>query len=105
MTKAERIFLKTRSDCKQHIQDWGYQVNPDGSAIGFNSVSCRDDEFICIRTLNAMEKLLEDSRKHNERANSRGIIDATKYAANVQLYNMIETTIRNARKALCDLNN
>jgi hypothetical protein len=99
-TKAERIYQATRYECKKHIEDWGYQTNPDGSSIGYGSVICKDDESICTRTLNDIEKILTNKRKGEEQSFRLGFHDAARHEKETQILNMIETTIRNNRAAL-----
>lgn len=100
MTKAERIYNATRYECKKHIEDWGYQTNPDGSSIGYSSMICKDDESICTRTLNEIEKILNNKRKGEALNLKLGIHDADRFEKENQILNMIETTIRNNRAAL-----
>ena len=100
MTKAERIYGATRSECKRHIENWGYTTNPDGTAIGFASVICLDDESVCTRTLNEIEKILLKKRKMESQFFGAGIHDAEKNQKETQIMNMIGTTIMNNRKAL-----
>lgn len=100
MTKAERIYQATRSECRKHIENWGYKTNPDGSAIGFCSVICGDNESICTRTLNEVERILTNKRKAEELFFRAGIHDAERTETENQIFNMIETTIRNNRESL-----
>lgn len=100
MTKAERIFYATRSECRKHIDTWGYELNPDGTVVGFNSVIIRDDETYCTRTLNAVAELLRLHRNHNYRALQLGIISNDEAIRREQIANMIEQTIENSRKAI-----
>jgi hypothetical protein len=103
MTKAERIYNATRYECKKHIEDWGYQTNPDGSSIGYGSVICRDDESVCTRTLNEIEKILINKRNGELLNLKLGIHDSTRFEKENQILNMIESTIRNNRKALAEI--
>lgn len=98
VTKAERIYRATRVDCKHHLETWGYVVNTDGNAAGFNFVS--GEEVICVRTLNAMDELLDKGRKHNETCKKLGVIDVSKYETESKILNMIDATIKNTRKAI-----
>ena len=100
MTKAERIYNTTRYECKRYIEDCGYKTNPDGSSIGYGSVISKDDESICTRTLNEIEKILSKKRKLEEQFFKTGIHDSDRHEKETQILNMIETTIRNNRAAL-----
>ena len=100
MTKAERIYNATRYECKKHIDDWGYQTNPDGSSIGYGSVISKDDESICTRTLNEIEKILSKKRSLEANFLKMGIHNAERFEKETQILNMIETTIHNNREAL-----
>ena len=100
MTKAERIFMATRHECMAHILDWGYKLDQNGKAIGFNSVFYNDDEFICTRTLNDLEKILASRRKMADRHFKYGSYDAARYELETQILNTVESTIRNNRASL-----
>jgi len=100
MTKAERIYYATRYECKKHIENWGYQTNPDGTSIGFGTVISNDDECICTRTLNAIEKVLNKKRNWETQFLTTGIHDAERFEKEMQIMNMIETTIRNNKESL-----
>lgn len=102
MTKAERIYNDTKLECRYHIRTWGYMTNPDGTACGFNRPAYGDNEHICTRTLNALEKLLAADRRRIDFDKRHGFFNAEKDTLNEQTLNMVETTIRNARRALVD---
>ena len=63
MTKAERIFQKTRWMCKRSLEDYGYSENKDGTAVGFNWVASEDEGVVYKETLTALEKLLAGAWK------------------------------------------
>ena len=98
MTKAERIFSTTRFECKKHLDAWGYEVNPDGSAVGFNFVTT--DEVVCVRTLNDMDKQLIRLRREYEIAKKYGVITEAECEYKNQILDMVESTIKNTRKTL-----
>lgn len=100
MTKAERIYIATRVECKNSVIRHGQMFNPDGSVVGFNSVSYDDRDFICVRTLNEMEKLLAKDRATLRASRKYNIIPEEKLILKEQTYNMIEATIRNTREML-----
>lgn len=100
MTKAEKMFINNRHECTKHIMAWGYETNPDGTAIGFNTIATNDFDHICTRTLNAVEKLVENDRKRNALNLKYGIIDDETYDLRIKALNMVEATVKNTRKAL-----
>lgn len=100
MTKAERIYSKTRYECKQHIETWGYETNPNGKSVGFTSLIYEDNERICKRTVNAVNDILSKERKRNELNLKYQIINKEEYRKAEQIMNMIESTIENAYKSL-----
>ena len=100
MTKAERIYSKTRYECKQHIEAWGYETIPNGKSVGFTTLICDDNERICKRTVNAVNDILSKERKMNELNLKYEIINDEEYRKAEQIMNMIESTIENAYKTL-----
>lgn len=98
MTKAERIFNATRHDCRKHIEAWGYEVNPNGTAVGFTGLTCKDTESVHMRTVNAVAKLLSSKRKFVALDLKLGVITAEKAEKENQVLNMIETTLNNNRR-------
>ena len=102
MKKAEKIFASTRFACVRHIESRGYQVNPDGSAVGFNFVHNDGLGAVCARTLNDMDKLLKSRRSQSRISLKLGVINNDEYEAESHVLNMVESTIVNSRKALAD---
>ena len=101
MTKAERIYISTRVECKNSIKNHGYRVNPDGKAVGYNNlIYDGDKECICTRTVNEIEKLLKRDRSRLESMVKYNTISEEDKTFKTQVYNMIESTISNARKVL-----
>lgn len=102
MTKAEKIFANTRFACVRHIRDWGYQENPNGSAVGFNFVHNDGIGTVCIRTLNDMSKLLASRRSSSRISLKLGVINNDEYETESRVLNMVESTIANSRQVLAD---
>ena len=100
MTKAERIFKDTWYECAKHIKVWGYSTNPDGSAVGFNTVIYKDNETVCTRTMNEVGKLIERDRKRWAQSYRLGVLTADEYEIKMQILNMVESTVRNTREML-----
>ena len=93
MTNAERIYRKTRIECKQFIENYGYE-----ESIGLNRVAVEDDENITEKTLDEMNRLLRNAIRTVENSKELGVMDNEKYTSETQILNMIEATIVNARK-------
>lgn len=91
MTKAERIFNATYTDCRLHIKIHGYEEN-----VGFNALTMNDDESVCNRTFNAISKLIASERKSIDVAEKLGIGNTT---LSRQALNMVEATLNNAIKS------
>lgn len=105
MTKAERIFNTTRYECKKHLEAWGYELNPNGTAVGFNGLFCLDNETISIRTVNAVAVLLASKRKFLTLDQKLGVMTAEKAEKEAQVLNMVESTLNSNRKSIQDFNN
>lgn len=97
-TKAERIYRSTKVACKQHIEAWGIEYNPNGKAVGFNNLST--DEVISTRTINAVEKIKNTEKRNNEECYKLGITNEEEYNRKAKVFEMVESTIENARQAL-----
>lgn len=93
MTKAERIFRNTKSECRHHIKTWGYEEN-----VGFNTVIYNDNEYVCNRTLNEMRKHLERARKDLAIDKKLGILTNETAEIEEQILNMVEKTIENTKR-------
>lgn len=98
MTKAQEIYGATRYECIKHIGTFGYELNPDGQAVGFNFVIT--EKVVCTRTLNAMEKILNSERSQIKMSLKYGIIDQNRFDDRTKVLNMVESTINNTRKAI-----
>ena len=90
MTKAERIYNKTRLECKKHIEAWGYE---QGS--GFNTVIYSDEDTVCKRTLNDIAVCLERAKKNLAIDIKLGILTAKEAEFEAQVLSMVENTIKN----------
>lgn len=102
MTKAERIFKATYYDCARHIETWGYEINPNGKAVGFNGLICNDTDIIYTRTLNAVGRQLERARSEVAIFLKHNIINNDEAKNRNQVLNMVESTLNNNRKNLED---
>lgn len=56
--KSREIYKATKSMCRRHIKDWGYDLEKDG---GFNRVST--EECVYGRVMNDMKALLKSDLK------------------------------------------
>lgn len=98
ITKAQEIFQATRFECGKSMKAWGYEVNPDGRAVGFNFV--HTDKAVSPRTLNNMEKILQSERTALKLSLKYGVIDKRKFELRNKELDMVESTIHNTRKAI-----
>lgn len=94
MTKAERIFNKTKYDCKKHLEVWGKELNPDGKPVGFTCLSL-NNEPISIRTCNAVQKLINSEKGFCEIDLKLGLINQDKYNNNMYIIDMLQVTLDN----------
>lgn len=102
MTKAERLFKDTRYACMQHIENWGYELNPNGKPIGFNGLICNDTDIIYTRTLNAVAQQLERARREVALFLKYNTINADEAEKRNRVLNMVESTLDNNCKNLED---
>lgn len=64
MTKAEKIFNETYTECRLHARTWGCERSENGKAIGFNKLAT--EEATSRRTWNAIQKLIDKERERIE---------------------------------------
>ena len=64
MTKAERIFRDTYTECRLHVKAWGVERNANGKAIGFASLAT--EEVTCRRTWNEIQRFIDREKKDIE---------------------------------------
>lgn len=93
-TKAERIYKATRANCRHHIKLNGFKRNPNGKAIGFNSLFT--DEVVTTRTLNAVQKFLDIDISNARLCLKYEVITEEEYKKDMELYEMVQATIDNA---------
>lgn len=94
MTKAEKIFKDTYSECRIHIRHWGVELNSDGSSIGFNFLST--EEVVCNRTCNDVQKFITKESKTLELDEKLGFDVSFQKAA----LGMVQATLNNTIKAI-----
>lgn len=90
MTKAERIYFKTRYECKKHIENWGFEEN-----AGFHSVIYGENETVCKRTLNEIKKHLERAKRMVIVDLKLGVLTHEEAKNEAQILKMVENTINN----------
>ena len=95
MKKAERIFWETYVECKDLRERHGFQRNPNGEAVGYNTL-CTEETF-CARTISAVQKEL-DTRLSWIRFDKRHGIPVD--PAKEEVLEMVQATINNARRAI-----
>ncbi|MBQ3405670.1 MAG: hypothetical protein IJH11_00290 [Lachnospiraceae bacterium] len=94
LTKADRIFQSNYSECRLHIQAWGMEYNPDGTAVGFCNLGT--EEVMSPRTFNAIEKLINAEAHRLALEHELGIADE-RTELNENAIAMMRTTLQNAR--------
>ncbi len=99
LTKAERIFNDTYTECRIHIKDWGFERNPNGEAIGFNGMCT--EEVMSNRTCNAIENLIRTEKKMLQFDHDLGTADDWTELCEHAL-EMVESTLENQRRAIND---
>lgn len=93
MTKAEKIFKDTYTECRLHAKAWGFERQADGRAIGFNRLAT--EEATCRRTFNAIQKLIDKEAKNIE-LNKR-LLGEDDYTARCEFaLEMVQETLNNA---------
>ena len=95
MTKGERIFNATRYECKKHIERWGYKVNPDGSAVGFNGLIT--EEPVCCRTKHNVRTYLDKARRDIDRYLKIGVYTKERAEKEHNILNMVESSLNNQK--------
>lgn len=100
-TKAEIIYKRTLICALGYVDDHDARTTPDGKVAGFNSLATEGtDGRIYTRTLNAVQKELDNDRAHLEKKVSRGWTTVEKAARKAAAFNIIQATIDNERRAL-----
>ena len=100
MTKAEKIFKDTYTECRRSAQSWGFRYNPDGRPIGFAGVIT--EEVVYIRTLNAIQKFIDSERKTIALNEKYGVSTAERLNLLRYALDMVQVTVDNNRKSLAD---
>lgn len=90
MTKAERIFKETYSECRTHIKIFGYEENS-----GFNRMAYKDNETFPKRTANAVQKLIDNEKKRLELAKKIDALPFDRITFMEQALNMVQVTLNN----------
>lgn len=94
MTKSEKIFKDTYTECRAYIRNWGVELNPDGSSIGFNFLIT--EEVVCNRTCNDVQKLLDKELRIVAIEEKYGFDRSTQKSA----LNMVQATLNNTIRAI-----
>lgn len=93
MEKAKVIFYKNKRECSKHIETWGYNTNPNGSAVGFSSLFI--DKSISKKTINTLVEILNREKKLIDIKFRAGAISADRLEKEAKELNMVESTIHN----------
>jgi len=100
MTKAEKIFKDTYTQCRVYIKAWGTERNDNGKVVGFTRLDYSDNDFVCMRTINAVEKLLASERKMLAMDIKLGILEPDRIKVLTDALDMVESTIENQKDSL-----
>jgi hypothetical protein len=95
MTKAERIYRESFMEAMIHIKEWGYEEKSS-----FNRLSYGDDESICVRTINAIKKVIATERKTLEISYELGTITPEKKNLISHAIDMVELTANKEMRRL-----
>ena len=101
MSKAERIFRSTYTECRLNAKTWGFRYNPDGRPVGFNSMIT--EERVCVRTLNDIQKYIDSERHSLEIDEKLGVTADDRLNLRKYALEMVQVTLDNNRKSLADL--
>lgn len=97
MTKAEKIFKDTYTECRKNAKSWGFRYNPDGRPVGFNSLVT--EEVVYTRTLNDVQKFIDRERKDLARDEKLNVLDADRLNLLKYALDMVQVTLDNNRKS------
>ena len=100
MTKAERIFRDTYTECRKYAKTWGFRYNPDARPVGFNGLIT--EEVVYVRTLNSVQKFIDRERKNLARDEELDVLDADRLNLLKYALDMVQVTLDNSRKNLAD---
>ena len=98
MTKAERIFRDTYTECRKYAKTWGFRYNPDGRPVGFNGLIT--EEVVYVRTLNSVQKFIDRERKKLARDEELDVLDADRLNLLKYALDMVQVTLDNSRESL-----
>lgn len=93
-TKAERIFRSTYAASRNHIRAWGYTENS-----AWTRMETRDDEVLTMRTVNAIQKLIDRENRKIEFFEKQGIADEREVLSR-QALEMVQNTLDNERERI-----
>lgn len=94
MTKAERIYEATRRECKDII------TGIHGYSEGQRLSGLVTEEVVCMRTINAIMKLV-DKEEHRIRLDEElGVLSGEKLQLYINVNKMVRSTVENVKKSL-----
>lgn len=93
MTKAERIFHKTRFECKQLFKNYGFNYNPNGNPVSFDGLIYDENDIIYVRTINAIQKIIDREKKNTQFDLRLNIIDKSEYDNDIYILDMIQVAL------------
>ena len=94
ITKAERIYEATRRECKDII------TGTHGYSEGQRLSGLVTEEAVCMRTINAIMKLV-DKEEHRIRLDEElGVLSGEKLQLYINVNKMVRSTVENVKKSL-----
>lgn len=91
MTKAERIFNDTYTECRQIVKHFGYETYSR-----LNNLVMKDTECGCTRTFNAIAKLIASERRFIVLSRKLNVINDERAEMLTNALNMVENTLNKA---------
>lgn len=93
MTKAERIFNKTRFECKLLFLSHGVQYNPNGKPVSYNGLIYEEGEVVYIRTCNAVQRIIDSKKKIAQLDLKLGVINENTYEKEMYILDMVQVAL------------
>lgn len=93
MTKAERIFQKTRFECKQLFKNYGFNYNPNGKPVSFDGLIYDEKDVIYVKTINAIQKIIDREKKSAQFDLKLNVINKSEYDTDIYILDMIQVAL------------
>ena len=86
MTKAKRIFLKTRFECTQLFKNYGFNYNPNGKPVSFDGLIYDENDIIYVRTINDIQKIVDKEKKNAQFDLKISVLSKDEYDKYIYIY-------------------